>query len=236
MKQRQIAAYCQSIIHTEIAAADGVRRDCDKVEQVLRSYARHLSTQASIKTISSDVAHFFAEVNRKTVAEYLDAMRSIFVIDELSAWSPALRFKTAVASSPCRHFVDPAIAAYFLDANAEDLIYDMETFGPLFESPVIRDLRVYTGSLDGRVHHYRDHSGLEVDAILHLPGGQWAAIEVKLGNRAVDYGASNLLKLSQKIDTDLMNAPSFLAVITANGYAYRRQDGVCVIPIGCLRE
>lgn len=236
VKQRQVAGYCKSIINTEISTADGISRDSDKVYQVLRSYSRHISTPATIQTITNDVTKNFDSINRKTVGEYLEALKKIFVIEDLKAWSPKLRSKTVISTSPTRHFVDPAIAAYFLDANPQDLLNDLETMGLLFESLVIRDLRIYTESIEGRVYHYRDHSGQEADAILHFKNGQWAAIEVKLGNRAINEGAESLKGLAKKIDQDSMKKPSFLAVITGTGYAYKREDGVYVIPIGCLRN
>lgn len=236
IKQRQVAGYCRSIVNTEITTADGVNRDSEKVHHVLRSYSRHISTQATIKTITNDVTQNFESVYRKTVSDYLEALRRIFVIEDLPAWSPALRSKTAISASSTRHFVDPAIAAYFLDANPVDLLNDLETMGLLFESLVIRDLRVYADSLAAKVFHYRDHSGLEADAILHFNNGQWAAIEVKLGNKAIEEGAENLKKLAAKVDTDKMKTPAFLAVITGTGYAYQREDGVYVVPIGCLRN
>lgn len=236
VKQRQVAGYCNSIVNTEISTSDGVDRNIDKVEHVLRSYSRHISSQATISKISNDVGNSFDSINRKTVSEYIEALRAIFVIEDLKAWSPTLRSKTTIATSPTRHFVDPAIAAYFLDANPEDLLSDLKTMGFLFESLVIRDLRIYTESLGGNLFHYRDHSGQEADAILHFKNGKWGAVEVKLGENAIDNGARNLLKLKEKINIDAMNPPSFLSVITANGYAYQRPDGVHVIPIGCLRN
>lgn len=236
VKQRQVAGYCKSIINTEISTADGISRDSEKVFQVLRSYSRHISTQATIQTITSDVTKNFDSINRKTVGEYLNALQKIFVIEDLKAWSPKLRSKTVISTSSTRHFVDPAIAAYFLDANSQDLLNDLETMGLLFESLVVRDLRIYTESLGGHVYHYRDHSGQEADAILHFNNGQWAAVEVKLGNRAIDEGAESLKKLADKIDKDSMNTPSFLAVVTGTGYAYKREDGVYVVPIGCLKN
>lgn len=236
VKQRQVAGYCNSIINTEISTADGIERDSEKVYQVLRSYSRHISTQVTIKTITSDVTKNFDSINRNTVGEYLEALRKIFVVEDLKSWSPKLRSKTVISQSPTRHFVDPAIAAYFLDANPKDLLNDLETMGLLFESLVIRDLRIYAESIGGRVYHYRDHSGQEADAILHFKGGKWAAIEVKLGTKAIDEGAESLKRLANKIDQEAMNKPSFLAVITGTGYAYRRDDGVYVLPIGCLRN
>lgn len=236
VKQRQVAGYCNSIINTEISTSDGVDRNADKVDHFLRSYSRHISSQATITTITNDVTNSFDSINRKTVSEYIKALSLIFVIEDLRAWSPMLRSKTAITTSPTRHFVDPAIAAYFLDAHPEDLLSDLETMGLLFESLVIRDLRVYADSLGGKLYHYRDRSGLEADAILHFRNGQWGAFEVKLGNKAIDHGAMSLLKIKEEIDIDAMNPPSFLAVITAEGYAYQRADGVYVIPIGCLRN
>lgn len=236
VKQRQVAGYCRSIVNTEISTADGISRDSEKVFQVLRSYSRHISTQATIKTITSDVTNNFDSINRKTVGDYLEALQKIFVIEDLKAWSPKLRSKTMISTSPTRHFVDPAIAAYFLDAKPLDLVNDLETMGLLFESLVIRDLRIYAESLGGKVYHYRDYNGQEADAILHFNNGKWAAIEVKLGNRAVEDGAENLKRFVDQVDQKSMNKPSFLAVITGTGYAYRREDGIYVIPIGCLRN
>lgn len=236
IKQRQIAGYCNSIVNVEVSTVDGVKRNSDKVRHVLQSYSRHISSQATIHTITSDVAKNYDSIDRKTVSEYINVLKNIFVIEDLPAWSPALRSKTTIATSSTRHFVDPAIAAHFLDASPDDLINDLETMGLLFESLVIRDLRIYVESLNGKLFHYRDHSGLEADAILHFKNGQWGAVEVKLGNKAIENGAKSLLKLKDKINTDTMNTPAFLAVITANGYAYQRADGIYVIPIGCLRN
>ncbi len=236
IKRRQVAGYCKSITNVEVSTVDGVKRDSDKVEHVLRSYSRHISSQATINTITSDVIKNFDSIDRKTVSEYINALKNIFVIEDLKAWSPTLRSKTSIATSSTRHFVDPAIAAYFLDANPDDLINDLETMGLLFESLVVRDLRIYVESLNGKLFHYKDYSGLEADAVLHFDNGDWGAVEVKLGSKAIDDGARNLLKLKDKINTDKMNEPSFLAVITATGYAYKRPDGVYVIPIGSLRN
>ena len=236
VKQRQVAGYCRSIVNTGVSTADGISRDSEKVFQVLRSYSRHISTQATIKTITNDVTNNFDSINRRTVGDYLEALQKIFVIEDLKAWSPKLRSKTMISTSPTRHFVDPAIAAYFLDAKPLDLVNDLETMGLLFESLVIRDLRIYAESLGGKVYHYRDYNGQEVDAILHFNNGKWGAIEVKLGNRATEEGAESLKRFVDQVDQKSMNKPSFLAVITGTGYAYRREDGIYVIPIGCLRN
>jgi predicted AAA+ superfamily ATPase len=234
--KRQVAGYCRSILETEISVPDGVNRDPEKVAAVLKSYSRHISSSASMMTIIKDVSEYFSPLSRTTATDYIAALERIFVVEDLKAWSPRLRSKTAIATSPTRHFVDPAIAAYFLDAGANDLMNDLETYGLLFESLVVRDLRTYAESLNGNVYHYRDHSGLEADAIVHLPGGRWGAFEVKLGEAWIDEAAENLLKLKEKIDTDKTRAPSFLGVICGNGFAYQRKDGVYVIPIDCLRN
>lgn len=234
--KRQVAGYCRSILESEISLPDGVNRDPEKVAAVLKSYSRHTSTSATIMTIIRDVSEYFSPLSRNTAADYITALEKIFVVEDLKAWSPRLRSKTALATSPTRHFVDPAIAAYFLDAGAIDLINDLKTFGLLFESLVVRDLRIYAESLGGKVYHYRDHSGLEVDAIVHLSGGKWGALEVKLGEAWIEEAAENLLRLKERIDTEKTEAPSFLAVICGIGYAYQRKDGVYVIPIDCLRN
>lgn len=234
--RRQVAGYCQSIINTEIESSDGKKRDRDKLTAFLRSYSRHTAGSASINTLVRDVSQQFDTISRKTISEYLSALSKIYVIEELPAWSPALRSKTSIAKSPIRHFVDPAIAAYFLDAGPADLISDLRTYGLLLESLVVRDLRIYADSINGKVYHYRDSSGLEADAIIHLNNGSWGAVEVKLGNEAIEKGAASLLSLKSKINTDKMKEPSFLAVITSSGYAYEREDGVYVLPITCLRD
>lgn len=233
--RRQVAGYCDSIIRSEISTSDGIQRDEEKLESFLRSYSRHISTRAALTTIVNDLSGREKELDRKTALEYIRALSSIYVVEELSAWNPRLRSKTAIATSPTRHFTDPAIAAYFLDAGPKDLLADLKTFGLLFEALVIRDVRVYAQSLSGRVYHYRDHAGLEADAVIHLSNGSYGLIEAKLGGEAVDKAAENLLKLRDKIDTKKMPEASFIAVITATGYAYKRPDGVYVIPIGCLK-
>lgn len=234
--RRQVAGYCRSTLETEISSPDGVSRDPEKVSAVLKSYSRHIASPATISTITNDVSEHFGPLSRNTASDYITALEKIFVIEDLIAWSPRLRSKTAVAVSPTRHFVDPAIAAYFMDAGTDDLMNDLETYGLLFESLVIRDLRIYAQSLDGKVFHYRDRSGLEADAIIHLPGGRWGAVEVKLGAAWIEEAAANLLKLKDKIDTDKMKAPSFLAIVCGNGYAYKRKDGIYVVPVDCLRN
>lgn len=230
---RQISGYCESIANSEIKTVDGVNRDPNKTRNILKVFSRHISTQATYRTMLNDLKSNNETININTITSYIDALEKLYVIEDLPAWSPKLRSKTAVRTSPTRHFIDPAIAARMLDAYPEDLLNDLNTFGLLFESLVIRDLRIYSQLLNGKVYHYRDKTSLEVDAIIHLDNGEWGAIEVKLGSSKVDIAAKNLIKFSEKVN--LKNGPSFLGVITATKYAYKREDGVLVIPIGCLK-
>lgn len=234
---RQIAGYCETILESDIKTVDGKKRDPQKMRMLLRSLSRNISTPATNTTILDDIISSEAGgMHINTMEDYISALRRIYVIEDLSAWSPKLRSKTVIRTSEIRHFTDPAIAAYFLGASAKDLEYDPNTFGLLFESMVIRDLRVYAQALNGDVYQYNDKNGLEVDAIIHLRNGKWGAIEIKLGEDMIDEAAKNLKKLKNKVDTDFMNDPSFLAVVTGTEFAYTREDGVHVIPIGCLRD
>ena len=177
-------------------------------------------------------------MSQETVATYLNALRKIFVVEDMPAWNPNLRSKTAIRSSDTRYYVDPSIAAAALGIGPNDLINDLNTFGFIFETLCVRDLRVFADALDGQVYHYRDKDGQECDAVIHLRNGQYGLIEIKLGgDKLIEEGAQSLKKMESKIDTDKMKAPSFLMVLTGiGGYAYRRKDGVCVVPIGCLRH
>lgn len=244
-----IAGYCETIVDTEINSIDGRERDKRKMIQILRSLSRNTAMAVPDTTILKDITpdRTYDELTSddlgslkamdiKTVRSYLEALNRIHVTEDLDAWCPKLRSKTTIRTGSTRHMSDPAIAAYFLNASAEDLVYDMETFGLLFESLVIRDLRVYAQSLEGEVFHYRDANGREADAIVHLWNGKWGAVEVKLNPAREDEGAESLLKLVRDIDTDTMKPPSFLAVITGRGMAHTRKDGVHVIPIGCLKN
>ena len=231
----QIKSYCERILKTEVKTADGMERNKEKMRLLLRSISRNLSTTAPDTTILSDIMekdNGILHIN--TLRSYQNALREIYVIDDLPAWTPKLRSKSTIRTSDTRHLSDPAIAAYFLDASAKDLLRDLKTFGLLFESMAVRDLRIYARSLGGEVRHYRDRNGLETDAIIHLRNGKWAAAEIKLGAGMVDEAAKNLLKLKDKVETETMGSPSFLAVFTATKYAYTGKDGVHVVPIGCL--
>lgn len=238
---RQVAGYCESILKTRVGAfgEDGdykpdVKRNPNTMRQVLRALARNESAITPDTTILNDIIQKDnATLSINTLRDYLDALRGIYVIDDMVAWSPKLRSKATVRTSDTRHLCDPAIAAYFLGASARDLMADLNTFGLLFESLVIRDLRAYAGPLGADVMHYRDSDGLEADAVIHVRHtGEWGAVEVKLGQGMVDQAAANLLGLRDKVVAE----PSFLAVVTGTEYAYTRPDGVHVIPVGCLRD
>ena len=175
-------------------------------------------------------------MNRVTFTSYLTAFEKLFVINDVEAWSPRLRSKTAIRASAKRQFVDPSLAVIALGAKPEDLMADLKTFGFVFESLGHRDLRIYAESLDGQVYQYRDESGLEADAIVHLADGKWGAVEIKLGGDEIDEASEKLLKLKERVDEKKMKVPSFLMVLTGTPYAYKRPDGVLVVPIGCLKN
>jgi predicted AAA+ superfamily ATPase len=230
--------FVNGVINSDISRVDGVSRDPTRVKRLMRSLARNTSSLAKMETILIDVAgHDFGDINsNKTVYSYMEALNRIFVIEDLPAWSPNMRSKTALRSAPKRHFVDPSIAAALLGTSPEGLMKDPNTFGQLFESMCIRDLRVYAQVMQGSVFHIRDKNGLEADAIISLRDGRWGAIEIKLGAGGIENGIRNLKKLRDKIDLDLMGEPSFMAVITASPYAHTIEDGIHVVPIGCLKD
>lgn len=235
----QAKDYYDAVTKTDISMVDGVSRNPERVKRLMRSYARHQGTPANIETISADMlTNDMVSADAKTVSSYIDALKKIFVIEDSIAWNPNLRSKTAIRSSDTRYYVDPSIGVAALGLGPNDLIQDLNTMGFLFETLCIRDLRVFADALDGQVYHFRDKYGLECDAVLHLRNGSFGLIVIKLGgDKLVDEGATTLKVLSKKIDTDKMSAPSFLMVLTGTGkYAYRREDGVYVVPIGCLKD
>lgn len=235
----QVKYYYDGVVRSDVSRIDGVRRNEVLVKRLMRSYARHQGAQASIATIADDIrAADDHSADTKTIAAYLAALKKIFVIEDSAAWNPNLRSKTAIRTSDTRYFVDPSIAVAALGIGPNDLMNDLNTMGLLFETLCIRDLRVFADALDGQVYHFRDKSGLECDAVVHLRNGHFGLIEVKLGgDTLIGEGAKTLRSLADKIDTARMNAPSFLMVLTAAGkYAYQREDGVYVVPIGCLRD
>jgi predicted AAA+ superfamily ATPase len=227
--------YVEAVIENDISRVDGVEKNPANVRALMLSLARNISTEAKLTTIRNDISAD-NPITEKTIASYMNALRRIFVIEDLPAWGPSMRSKTALRMSPKRHFVDPSVAAAVLRISPKSLIRDFRTFGLLFESLCIRDLRVYAQSNDGEVRHYRDKGGLEVDAIIQLYDGRWGAVEMKMGEKTIDEAANSLMMLKNKVDLEKMAEPSFLAVITAAEHAYRRKDGVYVIPIGCLKD
>lgn len=236
---RQAINYIEAVCHSDISRADNVSRDADFALRLMRSYARHQGSQISNSMIYKDlVSNENGSMSEETISAYLTALKKIFVIEDMPAWNPNLRSKTAIRTSDTRYFVDPSIAAAALGLGPQDLMYDLNTYGLLFETMAVRDLRVYAESLDGRVYHYRDHNGLECDTVIHLRNGHYGLIEIKLGgDTLIDEGAQTLKKLAEKIDTTRMHTPSFLMVLTAVGaYAYQRPDGVMVVPITCLKD
>lgn len=231
--------YYEAVVRSDISRADGISRNPERVKRLMRSYARNLGSQVANTLICADIAVNEAETfDSDTVYSYISALKKIFVIEEMEAWNPNLRSKTAIRTSNTRYFVDPSIAAAALGLGPQDLTADLNTFGLLFEAMCIRDLRVFADALNGTVYHFRDKTDLECDAVVHLRNGSYGLIEVKLGgDRLIDEGAETLKKLANKIDTTKMKAPAFLMVLIGVGaYAYRRKDGVYVVPVGCLRD
>ena len=234
----QARDYFETIYKVDIHRVDTVRRNSERARLLMRSYARNVGTATSFSKISCDIKeNDNAYISYETVSDYVDALKKLFVLEDMPAWNPNLRSKTAIQSSETRYFVDPSIATAALTIGPQDLIGDLNTFGLYFESLAVRDLRVYADALIGEVFHYRDSSGLECDAVIHLRNGKYALTEIKLGGiDNIEKAAASLKELSDKIDSDKMRAPSFLMVLTAVGeYAYQRKDGVYVVPIGCLR-
>ena len=236
----QAEEYFETVVRFDISRADGIARDEEIARRLMRSYARNQGSQATAGTILADIKMSEGgAINENTVYSYIKALKKIFVIEDAMAWNPNLRSKTAVRTSDTRYFTDPSISAAALGLGPEDLINDMKTFGFIFESLCIRDLRIYAEALKGKVYHYRDKNNLECDAVVHLRNGKYGLVEIKIGGHdLIEEGAANLVGLSRKIDTSKMNPPSFLMVMTGVGnYAYRRpQDNVLVVPAGCLKD
>lgn len=231
--------YFDAVVNSDISRVDGIVRDPERVKRFMKSYARNQGTQTSASVIMDDIAvNDSAKIDSDTVYSYINALKKIFVIEDMAAWNPNLRSKTAIRTSDTRYFVDSSIGVAALGVGPEDLIADLKTFGLFFETMCIRDLRVFADALDGKVYHYRDKNGLECDAVVHLRKGSYGLIEIKLGGDSlIEEGATNLKTLREKIDTGKMKEPAFLMVLTGTGdYAYRRDDGVYVVPIGCLKD
>lgn len=231
--------YCEAIVNSDVSRIDNVTRNPERVKRLMKSYARLQGSQSPATVIREDMqANEASGLNEDTIHDYMLALKKIFVIEDTCAWNPNLRSKTAIRTTDTRYFTDPSIATASLGLGPDDLLSDLRTFGLLFETLCIRDLKVYAEANGGQVYHYRDSSDLECDAVVHLRNGSYGLIEIKLGgNRLIAEATSTLEKLASKIDTDKMKPPSFKMVLTATGdYAYRRKDGLIIVPIGCLRE
>ena len=232
--------YYDAVTKEDVTNVDGIKRSSERVQRLMRAYARHQGTQAPIATLKEDLKNNdTTTLDEDTISSYLDALRKIFVVEDMPAWNPNLRSKTAIRTTDTRYFVDPSIATAALGLGPTDLMNDLNSMGFFFEAMCVRDLRVFAEALNGRVYHYRDKSGLECDAVVHLRNGQYGLIEIKLGGDSlIKDGAATLNALEAQIDTTRMKSPAFKMILTATGeYAYRRtEDGIYVVPIGCLKQ
>lgn len=232
--------YYDAVTKEDITRVDGVKRASARVQRLMRAYARHQGTQVSIGTLKEDLKNNdTTTLDDNTINSYLNALRKIFVVEDMPAWNPNLRSKTAIRTTDTRYFVDPSIATAALGLGPADLMNDLNTMGFLFEALCVRDLRVFADALNGQVYHYRDKNGLECDAVVHLRNGQYGLIEIKLGGETlINEGTTTLNALENQIDTAKMKAPAFKMILTAAGdYAYRRpDDGIYIVPIGCLKD
>lgn len=236
---QQAFDYLDGVVKSDINRADGIEKNEERVRRIMRSLARNQGSQTPTTVIANDIlANDSSSVNEDTVQTYIKALKKIFVIEDMPAWNPNLRSKSAIRTSDTRYYVDPSIASASLGLGPDDLLNDLNTFGLLFETLCVRDLRIFAESLNGSVYHYRDNTGLECDAVIHLRNGKYGLIEIKLGgDDLIEEGAKTLKKLKDCIDTTKMNKPSFLMVLTGIGkYTYKREDGVLVIPIGVLKN
>lgn len=232
---QQAFDYVDSIVNKDASRVDGIAKNPQRMKNLLHSYSRFIASDAKITTIRDDmVANGVDTLDYNTVYTYISALKKIFVVEDLPAWNPKLRSKTAIRTTDTRHLTDPSIATASLGIGPQDLLDDLQTMGLFFENLCIRDLRVFAEALDGNVYHYRDKTDLECDAVIHLRNGSFGLVEVKLGGSAIDTAAGNLLKLQERLDTNRMKHPSFLMILTGTKYAYIRKDGVHVVPIGCL--
>lgn len=236
---QQAIDYFDAIVDADISRVDNVERNKERTKRILRSYARSVGTQAKISSIAADIsANEAVSISDMTITSYINALKKIFVLEDSSAWNPNLRSKTAIRTSDTRYFTDPSVCTAALELGPNDLVNDLNTMDFLFENMCIRDLRIYAEALDGNVYHYRDKSGLECDAVVHLRNGVYGLVEIKLGgDRLISEGVETLKKLSSNIDTTKMKAPAFKMVLVGVGeMAYRRSDGIYIVPLSCLKH
>lgn len=230
--------YFDAVVNSDINRVDGVSKNPERVKRIMRSYSRNQGSQVSIDTLKNDIIkNDNQDISDKTIFAYINALKNIFVVEDMPAWNPNLRSKTAIRVSDTKYFTDPSIATASLNIGPEDLLNDLNTMGLLFETLCVRDLRIYSQILDGQVYHYRDAKGLECDCIIHLKNGKYGLVEIKLGGEdLIEKAVDNLKKLTSKIDVSVMNKPSFMMVLIGVGkYAYKRSDGVYVVPVSCLK-
>lgn len=235
----QAIDYYDAVVHSDINRADGVEKNPERVKRLMRSLARNQGQQIANTAITADIAaNDESTINQETVAGYISALKKIFVVEDMPAWNPNLRSKSAIRTSDTRYFVDASIAAAALGIGPNDLINDLNTMGFLFETMCVRDLRVYAEALGGSVYHFRNKAGLECDAVVHLRNGSYGLIEIKLGGeKLIREGVETLTSLTESIDTSKMKEPAFRMILTAaDQYAYRREDGICIVPVGCLKD
>ena len=235
----QAIDYYDAVVHSDINRADGVEKNPERVKRLMRSLARNQGQQIANTAIAADIAaNSESTINQETVAGYISALKKIFVVEDMPAWNPNLRSKSAIRTSDTRYFVDASIAAAALGIGPNDLINDLNTMGFLFETMCVRDLRVYAEALGGSVYHFRNKAGLECDAVVHLRNGSYGLIEIKLGGeKLIREGVETLTSLTESIDTSKMKEPAFRMILTAaDQYAYRREDGICIVPVGCLKD
>lgn len=228
--------YFDGLVNVDVTDVDGIIRNPNRAKAVLKAYARGISTMTDYQTMVKDLENVGEGMDIKTLGSYINAFEKLFILENVEAWTPKLRSASKIRTKAKKQFVDPSLAALAAGAKPKDLFEDLETFGFYFESLVTRDLRIYLEALNGEVFHYRDSTDLEVDCILRLDDGRWAAVEVKVGGNKIDEAAANLLKLQNRVDVEHMQPPAFLMVVYGGQYAYRRPDGVNVVPIGCLRD
>lgn len=235
----QAMDYYDAVVKSDVNRADGVNKNPERVKRLMKSFARNQGAQVASTVLRDDIqANDTDKLNEDTIASYINALKKIFVIEDMPAWNPNLRSKTAIRTTDTRYYVDPSIAVAALGVGPKDLLNDLNTMGLLFEAMCVRDLRVYAEYLGGEVLHYRDKSGLECDTVIHLRNGKYGLAEIKLGGqKLMEEGAVNLKGLADKIDTTKMPLPSFMMIVVGIGdFAYRREDGIYIVPIGCLKK
>jgi predicted AAA+ superfamily ATPase len=231
---RAVRDYLAEVCRVDVSNVDGRRRSSDNARRLVRSLARNVATPVTATTLARDTGGSDGPLKDDTVRDYFEALARVMIVEDQPAWAPHLRSRYVLRSSPKRHFVDPSLAVAALRATPERLLADLNLLGHLFESLVVRDLRVYAQAADARVLQYRDSSGLEADAIVEAADGRWAVFEVKLGPGQIDDGAATLAKFVRRVDTRRCGPPAAIGVIVGSGYGYVRDDGIAVIPIGAL--